>query len=225
MTPETLDLIAGWAGLVLTLLIFSYLLSDNFLYRIAVHILVGVAAGYIAIVAVESVLVPWVNTTILADQGDRDAATMTAVRVVGTIPLLFGALLLFKFSARFATIGNLGLALLIGVGTAVAIVGAIIGTVIPLAREAGNAIGDSAVNGMIILVGVITTLIYFQYLAVQRDGQIRRPRFLRLLSVIGQGFISIALGALYAGAIITSLTIFSDVFREQLQFVLDRIGG
>jgi hypothetical protein len=38
-------------------------------------------------------------------------------------------------------------------------------------------------------------------------------------------FITLTLGALYAGAILTSLAIFSDVIREQLQFILDRVGG
>jgi hypothetical protein len=46
-----------------------------------------------------------------------------------------------------------------------------------------------------------------------------------LLSSIGQGFMMIAFGALYAGAMITSLTIFSDVIDTQLRFILDRVGG
>jgi hypothetical protein len=225
LTPENLDLIAGWVSLVLTLLVFSYLLGDNVLYRIAVFILVGVAAGYIAIVAVESVLIPWVNDTLLADQGTRTDATMSALRVVGTVPFLIGVLLLFKFSPRLAPLGNLGLAFIIGVGVAVAIVGAAAGTVIPLARESGQALGDDAVDGLVIVVGVITTLIYFQYLAVQRGGDIQRARPLRVLSFIGQGFISITLGALYAGAIITSITIFDDVIDGHLRFILERIGG
>ena len=45
MTPDKLDLIAGWVSLVLTLMVFSYLLGDNVLYRLAIHVLVGVAAG------------------------------------------------------------------------------------------------------------------------------------------------------------------------------------
>jgi hypothetical protein len=225
LTPADLDLIAGWASLVLTLLVFSYLLGDNYLYRIAIHILVGAAAGYALIVAVESVLVPWMNTTILAEQGDRDTALMTALRVLGAVPLLFGALLLLKASPRLGPVGNLGLAFLVGVGTAVAITGAATGTIIPLAREAGEAVGDDAVDGIVILVGVITTLIFFQYIAIERQGTIRRPRAFRALSAIGQGFVMIALGALYAGAILTSLAIFSDVVREQLQFVLDKMGG
>lgn len=225
MSPHTLDLIGGWVSLVLTLLIFSYLLGDNFLYRIAVHLLVGVAAGYTVIVLTESVLIPWLNDTLLADQGTRDSATMVALRVIGAVPFLFGALLLFKFSPRLAPIGDLGLAPLIGIGTAVALVGAVAGTVVPLVREAGEAVGEDTVDGLVILVGVITTLIYFQYFAVERRGELRRPRLLRGLSTIGQFFVMITLGALYAGAILTSLAIFSDVIRRQLEFVLDKVGG
>jgi hypothetical protein len=225
LTPENLGLIAGWASLVLTLLVFSYLLGDNFLYRIAVHILVGVAAGYITVVATESVLVPWLDNTLLAETGDRDAATMTALRVTGTLPFLFGALLLLKSSARLAPIGNLGLAFLIGIGTAVAIVGAVAGTVVPLAREAGETLGDEAVDGTVILIGVVTTLAYFQYLAVERGGKIQRARPFQALGIVGQFFVTLTLGALYAGAILTSMAVFSDVIREQLEFILDRVGG
>jgi hypothetical protein len=206
-------------------MIFSYLLADNFLYRIAVHILVGVAAATVAIVAVESVLIPWINSTVLTEQGNRDAAIVTAVRVMGVVPFLVGVLLLFKFSPRLAPVGNLGLAFLIGVGAAVAMVGALAGTVIPLAREASEAINDNAVNGIVILVGVITTLIYFQYWATERDGKVQRARPFRSLAAVGQVFISVALGALYAGAILTSLAVFSDIIRQQLEFILNKVGG
>lgn len=225
MTPENLDLIAGWVSLVLTLMVFSYLLGDNFLYRLAIHVLVGVAAAYTAIVLTESVLVPWLNDTLLAERGARDAATMTALRVVGMVPFLFGALLLLKFSPRLAAIGNLGLAPIVGIGTAVALVGAVAGTIVPLVRETGEAVGRDTEDGIVILVGAITTLIFFQYIAVERRGELLRPRLLRGLSGIGQGFVALTLGALYGGAILTSLAIFSDVIRKQLEFVLDKIGG
>ena len=45
-------------GLVLTLMIYSYILGDNPLYRIAVHVLVGVGLGYASIVVFNSVLIP-----------------------------------------------------------------------------------------------------------------------------------------------------------------------
>jgi hypothetical protein len=225
VTPENLDLIAGWVALVLTLMVFSYLLGDNFLYRIAVHVLVGVAAGYTAIVLTESVLIPWLNETLLADTNGRSEATLTALRVVGAVPFLAGALLLFKSSPRLAPVGDWGLAPIIGVGVAVAIVGAVAGTIVPLAREAGEAVGNDTEDGLVILIGVISTLVYFQYWAVEQRGELRRPRLLRGLSGIGHLFVMVTLGALYAGAILTSLAIFSDVIRQQLEFVLDKIGG
>jgi hypothetical protein len=210
---------------VLTRVVFSYLLGDNFLYRLAIHLLVGVAAGYTVIVLTESVLIPWLNDTLLADTGTRDSATMVTLRVIGAVPFLFGVLLLFKFSPRLAPIGDLGLAPIIGIGTAVAVVGAVAGTVVPLAKETGQAVGDDAIDGLVIVVGVITTLIYFSYFAVERRGELVRPRWLRGLSMVGQFFVMVTLGALYAGAILTSLAIFSDVIRRQLEFVLDKVGG
>ena len=225
MTPETLDLIGGWVSLVLTLMIFSYLLGDNFLYRLAVALLVGVAAGYVAVVAVESVIVPWVDATLLAEQGDMSDTTFRGVRAVGAMPFLIGALLLFKVSPRLAPVGNLGLAFLIGSGVAVAIFGAASGTIIPLARDAGNAAGEDVVEGVVMVLGVVTTLIYFQYLAAERGGRIQRPRGLGPLGSVGQAVVVVTLGALYAGGILTSLTIFSGVFRDQLEFILDKVGG
>lgn len=225
MTPDTLDLIAGWVSLVLTLMVFSYLLGDNVLYRLAIHVLVGVAAAYAAIVAVESVIVPWLNDTLLIESGAYDDATVTALRALGTVPFLVGVLLLFKFSPRLAPVGNLGLAFVIGVGLAVALVGAVAGTIVPLVQEAGRSIEDSTRDGIVIIVGAITTLIYFQYFAVERGGERKRPAALRALSGIGRVFVMLTLGALYAGAILTSITVFSDVFRAQLEFILDRVGG
>ncbi|WP_119065150.1 hypothetical protein [Aggregatilinea lenta] len=225
MTPGDLDLIAGWVSLVLTVLVFSYLLGDNVLYRLAVHVLVGVAAGYVAVVAVETVLIPWFDHTLFAVQGDLTSVEITAVRLAGALPLLFGALLLFKFSPRLAPVGNLGLAVVIGVGTAVALVGAVAGTIIPLARDTSATLGDDAVDGVVLLVGVITTLLAFQYLGARRASTGQRPWPFRALGAVGQLFVTVTLGVLYGGVILTSMTVFGDVIREQLQFILDRIGG
>lgn len=216
----SLEEIGLWAGFVLTLMVFSYLLGDNFLYRLAVYVFVGLAAGYVTIVTVESVLIPWFETTI----GTGEAGGMT----LGLIPVLLGTLLLLKTSSRLGRLGNLGIAVLVGVGAAVALVGALTGTLLPLstatAAEGANITDDriAFINAVIIVTGVVSSLVYFQYLASQRrDGTIRRSRPVQAISVVGQGFIVITLGALYAAAILTSLTIFS----ERVGFVLGRILG
>ena len=42
------SLIGGALGFLLTLCVFSYLLGDNALFRIAIHIFIGTAAGFVA---------------------------------------------------------------------------------------------------------------------------------------------------------------------------------
>ena len=53
-----LDLITGGLGFLFTVLIFSYLLGDNPLFRIGTYIFVGVTAGYVAAVAMWQVIYP-----------------------------------------------------------------------------------------------------------------------------------------------------------------------
>ena len=54
----SLDQIAGVLSFLFTLLIFSYLIGDNPLFRIAVYIFVGVSSGYIAAMAWWQVIWP-----------------------------------------------------------------------------------------------------------------------------------------------------------------------
>lgn len=213
MTPETLELLSGWVGFVLTLLIFSYLLGDNFLYRLAVYVFVGVAAAYSAVVAVEGVLIPWINGTILSGGG-------AAPLLIGLFPLAIGFLLLLKAVPRLTLLGNLGMAFMIGIGTAVALVGTISGTLIPLTTATGTAVVDNAVNGVVIVLGTITVLLYFQYLSVRNDkDEVVRPLAIRLAGAIGQAFLIVTFASLYAGAILSSLTIVS----ERIAFLLAQV--
>ncbi len=205
-----------WAGLILTLMVFSYLLGDNFLYRIAVYCFVGLTAGYTLVVTVESVIVPWMRGTLLAP--DAGVGGMT----VGLIPFILGLLLLFKTSSRVGRAGNMAIAFLIGVGTAVALVGAISGTILPLAAATGSAVKVDVLSGFLLFLGVACTLIYFQHLAQRMpNGQIRRRLIIRAAAGVGRIFVILTLGALYAGAILTSLTIFS----ERISYILSRIMG
>lgn len=195
-------------------MVFSYLLGDNFLYRLAVYVFVGLAAGYVTIVTVESVVLPWIRATLYS--GD------IGTQVVGALPLLLGLLLLFKTTRRLNRLGNLALAFVIGVGTAVALVGAISGTLLPLVGGTANSIRVDTINGFIMVLGVVCTLIYFQYLARRSpENIVRRGLLARTFGTLGEGFIVITLGALYGGAILTGLTIFS----ERIAFILTRIGG
>ncbi len=197
------------AGLVLTLMVFSYLLGDNVLYRLAVYVFVGLVAGYVSIVVVESVLIPWFDTTL----NSEDNATFAT----GMIPVLIGVLLLFKSSKRLGRFGNLGIAFVIGVGAAVAVAGALTGTLLPLTFDSATVREGAEVESVLIFFGVAASLIYFQYIArADAAGNPRRVLPVRALGVVGEGVIIITLSVIYAAAIITSLTIFS----ERISFLL-----
>lgn len=219
----TVDQLGLWAGFVLTLMVFSYILGDNFLYRLAVYVFVGLAAGFIAVVTVESILLPWLNGTLLAPEAGLGGV------ILGAVPLVLGALLLFKsLSPRLpGRVGNLAMAVLIGVGTAVTLVGVIAGTLLPLATSTASASPAlGAVNSIIIFIGVACTLVYFQYLARREpSGRVRRRLLPRSMGVIGEGFIVVTLGALYAGAILTSLTVLTERAGFLIQFIRGLSGG
>lgn len=200
-----------WIGLILTLMVYSYIIADTFLYRLAVYIFVGLVAGYTSVLTVESVLLPWFDRTL----GSGEAFNVG----LGFLPVLLATLLLLK-NARvpwLARLGNLGIAVIVGVGAAVAVAGALTGTLLPLAESTVNEGEGDALEAVLIFIGVASSLIYFTYLAQPGpDGEPRRPRPIAAISVLGQGFIVVTLGALYAAAILTSLTVFS----ERISYVL-----
>lgn len=203
------------AAFVLTLMVFSYVLGDNFLYRLAVHTFVGLAAAFLAIVTWENVLLPWFNTTLISGVQQRDMSNVA----YGLLPVLLGVLLLFKTSRYIGRFGNLAIAFVVAVGAAVAIAGALTGTLIPLTLSTGRGAGD-VINTVIIFAGVICSLIYFEALGRRtRDGRTYRPFITQAFGLVGQGFIIITLGSLYAAAILTSLT----VLGERVSFLLS--GG
>ena len=104
----SLDFLAAVFGLLFTLMVFSYLLQDNPLFRIAVYIFVGVSSGYAATVVWHYVLVPKLFEPLL----DPNQLVLLIV------PLILSLSLLAKLSPRISWMGNFARALLVGVGAA-----------------------------------------------------------------------------------------------------------
>ena len=214
-----------WASFILTLMVFSYLLGDNLLYRLAVHVFAGVAAGYSAIVTWDGVIAPWLNDTLLLPNATREQLGL------GLFPLLVGLLLLVRsWSTRGGGPGRLALAFLIGVGSAVALNGAVNGTLLPLLLSTGTAVRPGNSDSILLLCGVVCTLVYFQYQARRRsDGTERRRPHIQLLALLGQIVIVVTLGAIYAAAILSALTIFSErlgfLVRQALTLLATPVTG
>ena len=92
MDTNLVDLAGTIVAVVLTLMVFSYLLGDNLLYRLAEHIFVGVSIGYAVVVAFHAILASKLFLPMVAAIGEGDWQQL----VLLVIPLVLGLLLLMK---------------------------------------------------------------------------------------------------------------------------------
>jgi len=227
----TPDLIAGVFSFIFTLLIFSYLIGDNPLFRIAIYVFVGVSSGYIAAVAWWQVIWPRLGYPLI--YGDISLFDKGLLLMP-----LFGSLLIFmKVSPRLAGMGRIAMAFLVGVGAAVTIAGALGGTLIPQVFGTINAFDMTSVKdigvifeaisgGLIILFGTVFTLTYFHFGARPKaDGSMHRLGLIEMMAWVGRIFIGITLGAIFAGVYAAALTALIERITSLLNFITNFIGN
>lgn len=218
---ESIELIGGIVGTVMTLLILSYIvLGDNPLYRLALHILVGASVGYAIAVAVVTVLIPgFLNLT----QGNT---------IEWILPMLLGVALLFKALPRVSTLGNFSTAFLVGVGAAVALVGALLGTIIPQAT-AGGSVFDwlqqntpliSLAIGLLVTVGTALALLASTFTLRKREGMTGIwATTVEYTGRVGRIFLVAAFGATLGASLIASVSVLIGRIYALVEGVMDLI--
>jgi len=237
------SLIGPLVAALLTIMVLSYLIGDNPLFRMATHVFVGVAAGYAGSLALRNVLEPGLITPLLA----AGVAGLTDTRIVLTvlIPWVLVLMLLLKVSPATARLGTPSVALLVGVGAAVVVGGAITGTLIPQSLAAMSTLSPSAVspqtgetgvermvNVVIMLVGTLSTLLYFRFTArragpVPAAGSGAAGNLLpgRLVLFIGRFFIAVTFGVMYAGALAAAIIVLAERVQFLRSVVVGFLGG
>lgn len=226
MDTSLLELASTLVAAVLTLFVFSYLVGDNVLYRLAEHIFVGVSVGYAFVVAFHTVLAPKVFSPLAAALGEGDWEQV----LLQCIPLLLGLLLLTKPFKITSWLGNLSVAFLLGVGAALAIQGALLGTLVPQIDATANVPhyverygpGLGLFSGIVALVGTIGVLIFF-YFRSGREGRLAglREGLVRTWGGLGRWYILIAFGALLATTFMSRLSLLIG----RIEFLLDSVRG
>lgn len=201
-----------WVAATLTLMVFSFLLGDNPLYRLAEHLLLGATVAYAVVVAVQQVLIPR-----LLDPLARDPSNNWVL----SVPLMLGLLLLSKVRASSAWVGNSAVAFILGVGVALAIGGALSSSLVPQVQasllslspeEAGGNVG--LLRNLTLLLGTVGSLAYFYFTVDGRRLALRGRAALRnFWWAIGRWAIMITLGALFANGLVSRLTLLIDRFQ------------
>ena len=201
-------------GFLLTIAIYSYVVGDNVLYRVAVHILIGVTAAYAAVLTVQRIFLP-IFRQFQADPGN-------AANFWWLVPLLLVLLLVLKLIRPVAWLGNSAVAVLIGVGSAVALVGAVTGTLLPQISASGS---DNILISVAAAILTICTLLYFQFTGrAGKDGERITAPWQRVVSGVGRTVLMITFGALFAGLLSTSLVLLTERLNFFFSGFLDVIG-
>ncbi|MBM4422096.1 MAG: hypothetical protein FJ030_01730 [Chloroflexi bacterium] len=218
MIDQLAPLLPSLLAASLTMMVFSYLIGDNPLYRIAVHLFVGVATAYATTVAVQSVIAP------------RSLAVMDAVSgllagdwqpfTLQLIPWVLGVFIFLRVFPRLAPMGNFALAFMVGVGAALTVGGAITGTIFSQVQASWSP-PESGFFGLlkllIALAASAAVLLYFFFTGQSKpDGRGERFRLMLPAAWAGQGAMMVALAAFYTGAVAASFAL----FIERIQFLI-----
>ena len=232
MSGPILELTSGLIAAVLTLLVFSYMLGDNPLFRFAVHLFVGVSAGLAAAVAIRSIILPHLIHPLFS----MFSGEINLWSFLPLIPLGLSLLLLTKLSGRISRIGNVVMAFLVGIAAAAAVGGGLFGTLIPQMNAASRLLIQSSgpfnnpLDGLIDflafrllgLIGTVLTLIYFQFGTLAEPKTTgRRPAWLERLAQTGHLFIAVTFGTIFAGVFSAAIV----AFIERWAFLLSLFTG
>jgi ABC-type cobalamin transport system permease subunit len=201
-------------AVVLTIAVLSRIVGTNPLFRAAQYLFVGVSLGLAFVIAFHQVLMPAIRSLSAGASGSL---------VMYGVPLLLGLLLIPRAigGQEFSWLANLPLALIFGVGAALAVSGAVIGTLLPQILDSTRPIGtdSGAIIGMVVLtIGTVIILAGFYYTVPPKS---LGGRIVGLAAIIGHWLLMIAFGFFFAGTLQTYLS----ALTERLNFVLDFILG
>jgi len=224
-----------WAALgtvlavVLTVMIYSYLIGDNVVFRVAEHLLVGVSIGWAVLQITFGLIVPVFNS--LQRETSSGKASLGTV-LSFAIPLGLGVLLLLRPSKAGRQVTNLIVALVIGTVAALALVGAVAGTLIPQVgativnlRGSDGASGADIIGNVVLVAGALLSLAYFQFTLRKRpedtaNVQTTRPDVGIITRTMGRWSIMLAFGAVFGAVFLTYFAALVD----RLIFLL-KLGG
>lgn len=207
-------IIVNLFAVILTIMVLSRIVGDNPLFRVAQYLFVGVSLGIAFVVAYHQVMRPAV---VGLSRGDEGALALYGV------PLVLGVLLLPRLAHRqqFSWLANIPLAVIFGVGAALAIGGAVMGTLLPQALDTARPLTGSApemAGTLVLALGTVLTLTTF-YFTVRRDTPMGRA--VGAAAAVGHWVLMVAFGFFFASAVQTYVV----ALTERLEFMLGWLRG
>lgn len=181
----------------LTLCAYSYVYKESAFWRFAEQTFIGLAMGYSFVLAIQQIQsVAWIPIS-------------TGKNYMFVVPLILGLMLYARFSKKYAWVSRWPMAVLIGLGTGIAmrtvieaqIIQQISATFLPLI--AANAM--TTFNNIVIVVMVLSTLYFFTF----TGGTGKVPDAVRKL---GRYTLMLTFGAAFGATVLTRMTLFIGRF-------------
>ncbi len=238
----SVEFIGGLVAAILTIMVLSYLIGDNPLFKLATHVFIGVAAGYAGSIALHNILKPGLLDPIINAGVDGIVSGeifrgTSGMFIVGGWILL--AMLLLKISPATSRWGALPMVLLVGVGAGVIVGGSITGTILPQTSAAIETLNPGEVspltgetgierilNILILLVGTISTLLYFFFSTRKSPTGVGiRSQFMEIVAIVGRGFIAITFGTMFAGTLMTAIIALAERVDSIVIFLDNLVGA
>lgn len=215
----SLHVLAIWIGAFITVCIFSSLLRDNPLYRLAEHLFVGVSAGYyFSAIAFHQVLKPNFLARLFPSLFGSGMSAQPEYLLI--IPGILGLLIFSRLSGRYTGLSNISVAFVMGVVSAITLVTSVKEYLLPQIQKAFVPLyipGNVFLSGsnVILLVGTVSCLFYF-FFSIDQS----RP-WVKGLSGLGLGFLMISFGASFGATVMGRVSLLIGRF----QFLIQDFGG
>jgi len=164
----------------LCMMAWSIMYRETFWYRIAEDLTIGVMGGY-------------VMATITTNTINNYITPLMKGEIINIIPIILGVLMWTQLSSDYRWMARTPLALITGIGAAIAMKGAVYGNILaPIGAIATPPAGDTMVfiNHTIAAIATITSVMYF-FFTIKSTGALGGVNYIgRLLMMVGFGSIA-----------------------------------
>lgn len=209
-----------WIGAFLTLMIFSFLWKDNFFYKFAEHLFVGVSAAYWMVVGIWSTILPNLVARLWPELV-RDiipGAAEAEPQYIFFIPLVFGILLLTRLMPKIYVLSRWAMALVIGYAAGTNLIrylqsdlmSQISSTIVPIivVTDEGFQLG-ATFSHLVLFLGVFCGLVYF-FFSKEHKG------VLKPASRIGIWILMVTFGASFGYTVMARISLLTG----RVQYIL-----
>jgi hypothetical protein len=190
------EIIGYWASAIATMIILSFIFKDNPVYKFGEHLFLGVALGYSLCIYYYNEIYPNAIGPLFPQAGEQRNLWVL-------IPIMLGIFILLRMIPSLAWLSRISFAVLIGGFSGLAIPAVIAGNFLPQITATMTAIGPdwiSAINQVVLLVGVFCTLIFF-FFSLEHRGAVGK------ISRVGVFFLMVSFGASFGYTVMARVSL------------------